>query len=116
MESSFNGAGGGGLNYRLRKVSANLSSAEAQTPSISLRKSARVRPILYNPKQKNTLKGCFSFGAGDRTRTGTVARRILSAVRLPIPPHRRDASLSYHIPPDFAIPIFSLMKILSTAF
>ena len=34
------------------------------------------------------LKGSLLPSAGDRTRTGTISRRILSAVRLPIPPHR----------------------------
>ena len=35
---------------------------------------------------------CYSFGAGDRNRTGTdiSIRRILSPLRLPVPPPRHD--------------------------
>ncbi len=35
------------------------------------------------------MRPVLGFSAGGRTRTGMVSRRILSAVRLPIPPHRR---------------------------
>ena len=49
-------------------------------------------------KQKRMDVSLFSKltsigGAGGRTRTDMVSRRILSAVRLPIPPHRRIFAL-----------------------
>ena len=45
---------------------------------------------MLSYKEKKGLKAILSgTGAGGRTRTGMVSRRILSAVRLPIPPHRR---------------------------
>ena len=40
--------------------------------------------------KKETGINLFPESAGGRTRTGMVSRRILSAVRLPIPPHRHN--------------------------
>ena len=39
------------------------------------------------PRKILTLRG-FHAGNGNRTRTGVTTRRILSPVRLPVPPHR----------------------------
>ena len=43
---------------------------------------------------RNSEEELFSYAAG-RTRTGTVARLILSQVRLPIPPQRQG--MSYYL-------------------
>ena len=47
----------------------------------------------------NAIKCFFEYNAGNgnRTRTGVTTRRILSPVRLPVPPHRHVSEhLYYH--------------------
>ena len=62
-----------------------------------------LRPPGYEPDELPTALSrddksvpSFKIGAGDRGRTGTIGkdRRILSPVRLPIPPLRRTLILS----------------------
>jgi hypothetical protein len=80
-----------GFNYFYVRIPVVGVEPTLQRNTILSRARLPIPPHRHNSIERLVIYICKKLGAEDRNRTGTVVtyRRILSPVRLPVPPPRR---------------------------